>query len=148
MSISDDYTTNHTLRKHAKKLGVPLNFVWHKDKLKTPSKDGLYILNLADEGKEGTHWVGLFKEGNAFAYFDPFGFRAPLEVERYVPTYIFNDEVIQDPRYGGCGSYVLEFGEWMHKRGGAFKKRFQDFLSKFNPDVKKNRSVLRWLERN
>lgn len=146
-SIQDDYTTNHTLKREAKRIGVPLNYVWYKNKLKKPTKNGLYILNLQDEGNSGTHWISFWLEDGEVAFFDPFGFRAPLEVERFFPNYIFNDEVIQDYRAGGCGSYVLEFGQYMNEnKNKSLRIRFRDFLKLFSKDPTKNRAILRKLE--
>ena len=38
-------------------------------------KDGLYVINLDDKSRKGTHWVSLFTDRNTVVYFDSFGIR-------------------------------------------------------------------------
>jgi hypothetical protein len=147
--IKKDYTTNTTLEEEAHRLGIPLHFCWHKDKLPRLTKDGLYIINLADEGDPGTHWTALWKEGKEYCYWDSFGFVPPLEVEEKLPKYWYNATIIQDPGDGGCGSYCIEFGEFMNdNRGMPVKKRFQAFLNLWFDDFRKNDRILKRLQIN
>lgn len=147
--IQKDYTTNSVIEAEAQRLGIPLHFCWHKDGFTKPTQDGLYIINLADSGTPGTHWTALWKEGKQYCYFDSFGFPPPLEVEEWLPKYLYNATVIQSPDDGGCGSYSLEFGEWMTRNAQMpINTRFQAFLNLWYENFQKNRRVLRELERN
>ena len=148
-AISQDFTTNKTLEDEARRLGIPLNYCWHKTSFPRPTQDGGYIINLADEGKAGTHWTALWREGNEFVYFDSFGFVPPLEVEAQLPKYLYNATIIQDWEFGGCGSYCIEFLQYMNEHGAVpLRKRFQDFLNLFHQNYRKNRAVLRRLEQD
>jgi len=141
--ILSDYTTNNTLEDEAERLGIPLWFCWHKTSFTKPKKNGGYIINLASDGKMGTHWTSLWKDRDQYAYFDPFGFPPPEEVEDKIPKYYYNEQVIQDPNNGMCGGYAISFLEWMNesKGKGSVKKRFQTFLNLFNPNFKFNKKV-------
>lgn len=142
--IDADFTTNNVLEDEAERLGIPLWFCWHKTGFTKPKKNGGYIINLSDAGDPGTHWVSLWKNRDQYAYFDPFGFPPPMQVEKVIPKYYYNESVIQDPTYGGCGSYAIEFLQHMNEtRGmGSVKKRFQDFINTWHPNFKANRRRL------
>ena len=67
------------------------------------------ILNIDHSDNDGTHWTCLFTKNGISNYFDSFGFRLPLEVERYCKGDIrnystfpiqINNEVI-------CGHYCI-----------------------------------------
>lgn len=147
--IQQDYTTNETLEREAARLKLPLHFCWHKDQFPRPVKDGGYILNLADTGNEGSHWCILYRQKDNYAYFDPFGAVPPKIVQQYLPKYLYNSTVIQSPDTGFCGSYCIEFLEYMYKnKRQPFKRRFQSFLNLFSNDFRKNASILRKLEQN
>jgi hypothetical protein len=147
--IQQDYTTNITLQRESKRLGLPLNYCWFKDTLKNISKNGGYIINLANEGDPGTHWTILYKEGSNYAWFDPFGAVPPLVVQEKLPKYLYNATVIQNPSKGFCGSYSIEFLQYMHENKHIpFRQRFQNFLNMFSDNFHKNEKILRKLEKN
>jgi len=141
--ILADYTTNRTLEDEAERLKIPLHFCWHKTSFTKPKKNGGYIINLAPQGKPGTHWTCLWKDRDQIAYFDPFGFPPPEEVEERIGKYYYNEKVVQDPSEGMCGGYCIAFLEFMNesKGMGSVKKRFQTFINLFNPNFKFNKKV-------
>lgn len=143
-SIVSDYTTNTILEKEAARLGIPLWFCWHKTSFTKPRRNGGYIINLSDDGQLGTHWTALWKEGNKYAYWDPFGFPPPQEVEGVIPSYFYNESVIQNPTSGGCGAFAIEFLQWMNNsRGsGSVKKRYQNFINTWKPNFRRNKKLL------
>ena len=49
----------------------------------TQSKDGAYVINLADKDSKGTHWVSLFINKNLALYFHSFGIE-------YIPQEVLN----------------------------------------------------------
>ena len=53
----------------------------------TQSKDGAYVINLADKDSKGTHWVSLFINKNLALYFHSFGIE-------YIPQEVLN--IIKD----------------------------------------------------
>ena len=145
--IKDDYTTNQTLEEEARRLGIPLHFCWNKDRFNRPTKNGGYIINLADEGNEGTHWVALWKENRQCCYFDSFGLPPPLDVERYLPRYYYNATVVQNPSRGFCGGYCLEFLQLMNEqRQLPVPQRYQAYLNLFKQNFHKNHRILRKLQ--
>jgi hypothetical protein len=141
--ILADYTTNRTLEDEAERLKIPLHFCWHQTSFTKPKKNGGYIINLAPQGKPGTHWTCLWKDRDQIAYFDPFGFYPPEEVEERIGKYYYNEKVVQDPSEGMCGGYCIAFLEFMNesKGMGSVKKRFQTFINLFNPNFKFNKKV-------
>lgn len=121
--ILADYTTNRTLEDEAERLHIPLHFCWHKTSFTKPKKNGGYIINLAPQGKPGTHWTALWKDRDQIAYFDPFGFPPPEEIEDRIGKYYYNEKVIQDPQEGLCGGYCIAFLEFMNESKGLRAKR-------------------------
>ena len=85
--IQQDYTTNETLEKEAKRLRLPLHFCYHKEKFPRPTKDGAYIINLANSGESGSHCCALYREKDNYSWFDSFGAIPPKIVQQYLPHY-------------------------------------------------------------
>ena len=56
-------------------------------KKRTQSKDGVYVINLADKDSKGTHWVSLLIMKNLASYFHFFGIE-------YIPQEVLN--IIKD----------------------------------------------------
>jgi hypothetical protein len=146
--ISDDYTLASTLFDEAKKFNIPLNFIGFKDDLKhnTPLEDGGYIINIGNN-KNGTHWTCFWSEKNTYYYFDSFGFPPPLEVLELIQPYDWNGNIIQDYKRGYCGSYCIEFLQWMHeKKEYTPKLRMMKFIRLFKLVPEKNAFILRGME--
>jgi hypothetical protein len=70
--------------------------------------DECMIINTDHSDNPGTHWTCLFRKNNASFYFDPFGFRPPLEVSNYCeePRY-FSSFPIQKMNEVICGHYCI-----------------------------------------
>jgi hypothetical protein len=101
----------------------------------------------------GTHWTGLWREGDHIAYFDSFGMPPPMGIIRLIghtcDGYLYNIEDIQTLRSGHCGSYVMEFLQHMHEHAGTLKKRFLDYVKQFDGVTpSKNIAILRILEKD
>lgn len=156
MSISDELTTNTTLINEAVKLKIPLKFIGFDEDLKNHKRvEGGYIINLGDDEIGGTHWVALwielYKHKSYAVYFDSFGFPPSTKVIEYtqnIDVQIYSNSHIQDEQKGGCGSYVIEFLEYMtHKmKGNTPEKRFKKFTDLFSRIPEHNRRILRSME--
>ncbi len=153
-------TSTNDLIRGCKRRNIPLNFIGFKDELKKVKVlPGAYIINLDDStsGRGGTHWQATWiddplKESKTAAFFDSFQEFAPEEIEVWLKSggiheYVSNTIDIQDINRGYCGSFCLEFLEWMlANKTIPIMKRYQLFVNKFdfiNP--KKNAMVLKKL---
>ena len=95
---------------------LPINGVFSKDLL--PSlKKGFYIINIQnhDEGS-GTHWTCLYYDDKDNIYFDSFGFAAPMEIQRHLKSYSYNDKQIQNIDSTSCGYYCIAFIQYMNNK--------------------------------
>lgn len=76
--------SNIDIADRCKKLKIK-NFkgVFMRDELNKSSKKECLVLNLDHSRNNGTHWTCLFIQNNTCYYFDSYGFKPPLEVEKY-----------------------------------------------------------------
>jgi len=150
--VRAQYTLSSTLASECQRLGIPLNEINFKDRITLPLRDGFYIINMADSSAgQGTHWVGIWKEGKEVLYFDSFGMPAPRRFNSFVTSY--NNFQIQNERYGKCGGYNIEFGQWMNDNKNRIRNprtRFRAFLDNFKLDSmgKGNAKILTELQRD
>ena len=75
-------TTDFELMKHAKRLKLRgFKGVFMRDELTgTPANYECAIINLETSDKNGSHWVGYFKDGDDKYYIDAFGIRPPKDI--------------------------------------------------------------------
>jgi hypothetical protein len=85
------------------------NGVYMRDELNYNNiKKGFYVLNLDESKGPGTHWTGLYIDKfNKKYYFDSYGFPAPLEIEKLIKPYIYNNKIIQSINSTSCGFFVI-----------------------------------------
>ncbi len=102
--------------------------------------NGYYIVNLDGH----SHWTCLLKDGKDYYYFDSYGFLASEEVEEQIGEYIYSDNQLQDMNSSSCGFFCIAWMSYMdsHKNKEA---AFEDFLSLFTNNTKKNESILHGL---
>lgn len=147
-------TTNLELEHLCSKFGINLISCCCKDDLPRQFHYGSFIINLANKGDTGTHWVSFYTEKNngkpRAVYFDSFGCGAPLTVQKYLNPcipYTCNDADLQNINGGYCGWYCLMFLEFMqnNKRNiPDINKRFKAFLYKFKQrDPEANLTILK-----
>jgi hypothetical protein len=55
----------------------------------------------------------MYKAGSKCYYFDSFGFPAPKEIERLVPSYVFSEKQIQGISESSCGFFCIAFAKYM-----------------------------------
>ena len=100
---------------------------------------GFYVINLNGH----SHWTVLYKDNDYF-YFDSFGFEPPKEVETKIGDYYWNDKDIQDIDTSSCGYYCIAFIKFMNNKINPLKE-FNNFVSLFSKDYKKNEQILKVL---
>lgn len=96
------------------------------------NKKGTYILNLDKSQEGGTHWVALIIKNCGFFYFDPFGFRCPLNIENFCkknkkPLY-YNLCQFQQLEESLCGFYCCLFLYIVQNIYGKLENKF-DFYN-------------------
>ena len=57
-----------------------------RDELRTPKYKECGILNFNKHTEQGSHWTAWYKHGKERYYFDSFGQRPPIELEKYLKT--------------------------------------------------------------
>ena len=116
--------------------------VYMKDQLPDKLERGSYIINLqsSKEGN-GTHWVCLYYTTNYSYYYDSFGFVAPLEVQKKIIPYMYNDLEIQDIDSTACGFYCVAFVLYLNKKMNI-EKAFIEFINLFGKDTERNEAIL------
>ena len=124
------------------KRNLPINGVFSKDLL--PSlKKGFYIINIQnhDEGS-GSHWTCLYYDDKDNIYFDSFGFAAPMEIQRHLKSYSYNDKQIQNIDSTSCGYYCIAFIQYMNNKTNK-KTSFDTFLNIFKTNKLYNDVILK-----
>ena len=117
--------------------------IFSKDKLPPILKrNKFYIINLDDEKGAGTHWTALYYNKPLDSiYFDPFGFVAPVDVERIIKPYFYNDDQIQNIETSSCGFYCIAFIKFLHDKQDK-KAAFKMFIKLFKMNTIENEKVL------
>ena len=98
-----------------------------RDELNIPKTNAnkCMIINMDHSSNDGTHWTCLLKRNDQIIYFDSFGLRPPIEVEKYcdasaiadagavettsatAPPRLYNTFQIQNPGDVICGQLCL-----------------------------------------
>ena len=145
--MEDKPLSNLDLEKYARKYKLRLIGVFSKDEL-PPPQVGSYYVNLQDAADgDGTHCVlvKIFDKKHAF-YFDSFGERIPIEVSRFLEHYKpipYSHRQIQDIHSSRCGLYVVACDRYMSTvKRKKMLEQYDDFLSMFTADTKKNDCIL------
>ena len=113
-----------------------------KNNLPSRLKNGFYIINLNGQ----SHWTALYKHGKNYLYYDSYGFVPPVEVEKKLPEYIYNDKQIQTLNQTSCGFYCVA---WCRYLDNARNKRlaFEKFINLFTIASPVNEVILNQLLR-
>ena len=136
-------TTNDIqLKEYAEKMGLPLNNILMRDEMNYLNEEGFYIINLDNSNGNGTHWTSLFYHPLNSYYFDSYGFVPPLEVEKKIRPYIYNDADIQDFNSEACGYYALAFIKFLYDKSNK-EVAFKEFLRLFKSNTKENDDILK-----
>ena len=133
--------SNIELTKLIDKLKLPLNNIIMRDETDLLEKDGFYIINLDKSTGNGTHWTVLYFHPLKSYYNDSFGFVAPLEVEKKIKPYLYNNKDIQDWNSSACGWYCLAFIKFLHDKQNK-EMAFKEFLKMFKTKTTENEDIL------
>lgn len=134
-------STNTQLMNFAEKMKLPLKDILMRDEMNELKDDGFYIINLDDSNGNGTHWTALYHHPLNSYYCDSFGFVPPLEVEKKIKPYHYNDADIQDFNSEACGYYCLAFIKFLHDKNDK-ELAFKEFLRMFGNNTKENDNIL------
>ena len=135
--LSNGYTTNYQLAEYATKNKIPVHAIVYMNDLydKVDLKYGGYILNL---DPQSGHWVAVFipKDSDYSYYFDSYGLVPPepvkwLSQKMKKKDVVFSNKQVQALNSHFCGQYSLLFLEYMQKKKGSYKKRYEKFLNNF-----------------
>lgn len=135
--------SNFDIMKIIQSQGVDdFHGVFMKDLLPKKLERGSYIINLqsSKEGS-GTHWVCLYYTPNYSYYYDSYGFVPPLEVQKKIIPYMYNDLEIQDIDSTACGFYCIAFVLYLNKKMNI-EKAFMEFINLFGKDTERNEAIL------
>jgi len=102
-----------------------------------------YIINLQDSRDgDGTHWTVFYcNKPLKSIYFDPFGFIAPVEIQKRITPYIYNDKDIQDFDSTACGYYCIAFIKFLHDKEDIYKS-YEAFINLFKIETYQNDKIL------
>jgi hypothetical protein len=127
-----------------KSQGVKLNGVFMKDELPSKLKTGFYVVNLQSSNiGNGTHWTAFYYNSKKSFYFDAFGFLAPIEIEKKLKKYKYNDKQIQNSNSTACGFYCVAFILFLNgKKNKELEMRFEKFVDAFSTNTKINDKLL------
>ena len=132
-----DIIKNRNLEKH-------FGGIFSKDQLpKELIKDKFYIVNLQDHDEgDGTHWTAFYYNyPSTSIYFDSYGFIAPMDVQKRIKPYIYNDKDIQDFNSSACGFYCIAFIKFLHDKTDKVQM-YKTFLKLFKLETIQNDKIL------
>jgi len=135
--------SNFDIEDILSKKNIRIHGVYSKDQLPKIT-NGFYVVNLQnhDEGN-GTHWTCFLKKGDKVFYMDSFGSPAPIEVEKRIGEYYFNDKQIQNLNSEACGYYCIAFIQYMDKIDNPTKRDFEKFTDIFKTNSTHNDVILK-----
>ena len=135
---------NHIL-KNCKKYGG----ICSKDTIPHIKNNYWYIVNMENSVDKngdptlGTHWICFIKQNSIIFYFDAFGIICPLEILNISNNneLIYNKTQIQNEGSSCCGWFCIALILSNNKYN--VKPDFENFISRFDIDTKKNDLVLK-----
>ena len=83
--------------------------VFMRDELQRATPNECMVINTDHSSNEGTHWTCLFIKNGVSFYFDPYGFKPTVEVEKYCPQKprYYSSFQIQKMNEVICGHYCI-----------------------------------------
>jgi hypothetical protein len=145
--------TNFQIEDLARKMDINLNAVCPKNELKDYQlKPGLYIINLENSDKPGSHWTSFIiyeqnRKLKAF-YCDSFGVLMPEEVEEFLKPLNeripFNNRQIQEFNTNYCGYYGLSLAYTIenNRTSDNLLNDINKWISSFSNNLLYNKKVL------
>ena len=115
--------TNIEIDEYAKKLNLK-HYVPHRMRdeiIGKPKTNECGIINTDLSSGNGFHYVAYFKKGNDKIYFDSYGIKPLIEIQRYLKSPIlYRTFRIQQPDETSCGKYCL-YVLYQLQKGKDFK---------------------------
>ena len=130
------------IRNYVEKLKLPLENILMRDEIKDNLHVGFYIINLDTSNNEGTHWTVCYAHPLKSYYFDSYGFLPPLELERKIKPFLYNDKDIQDWNSEACGWFCIAFIKFLYDKSDK-EMAFKEFLKLFSNNTKENDKKLK-----
>jgi hypothetical protein len=161
--------TNFDIERLCEKLDLDIVGVFSKNELRNiPRQLGGYYINLADNDKEGSHWVFAYiysdddrwvdsdddlssasdyKKTNAL-YFDCFGIGMPKAVKAFLKPFgkiPCNNREIQDINTTECGWYCISLHYALEKmrHKETYLEDYEKYLGMWSDNPKKNLKLLK-----
>jgi hypothetical protein len=139
--------SNSELMSIALKIKLKLNGIYMKDELKTPLKEGCYIINLENHDEPGSHWTCFIKDKDCIYYHDSFGAVPPqneYDIFSHEMDNIYtNTSDHQNIDSSSCGWWCIAFLYYMTNSKGNMLDRMKKFNKKFITDTKRNELILK-----
>ena len=107
--------TNFEIQKYYENKSR-FNGVFSRDNLPKKIKAGAYVINLDEHADTGTHWIALFCNRNAIAYFDSFGVEhIPEEIKEFTGNKNMKANIyrVQTNDSIMCGYFCIGFIDFM-----------------------------------
>jgi len=138
MPLKSNSLSDIDIIKILKSQNININKICMKDELPSKLRQGFYITNLqsAKDG-HGSHWTSFYYNLKCSFYFDPYGFVPPVEVERKIRPYIYNDIDIQSYSSSACGWFCIAFIIYMNESKNKLQT-FGNFIKQFSKNTKEN----------
>jgi|688.fasta_scaffold463846_3 hypothetical protein len=128
-------TSSNQLYNLAKKLNLKINYIGFAENLPKKIINGIYIINLGDNYRFGTHWTLLYIKDNEAFYSDSYA----MPPEDYIFDFVKgkNFEYNKDFQLQGidenyCGVWVIASAYYLKNEKGSLKERFNKFTKHFN----------------
>ena len=93
------------------------NGVYSRNNL-SKTKDGAYIINLAEYESTGTHWISQYVNDNNVTYFDTCGVEnISKEIKKFIENENITTNIFRVQTYNSimCGYFFIEFIDFMLK---------------------------------
>ena len=100
-----------------------------RDELKgRVSQNESLVLNLDESVGPGTHWVCLFRKNCENVYFDSYGLKPPIELQKYCgKPILYQSHQLQNYEQIICGHYCI-YVLFKLSKGDSFKDIYLDLI--------------------
>jgi len=148
MDKKDNSLTNFEILDILKKYNLKINGIYMKNELPDKLQIGFYICNLQSsyEGT-GSHWTVFYFNYKLSVYFDSYGYMPPLEIDRKLKPYVYNNRNIQDYNSSSCGYFCIAFIKYMYKSTNIFQS-YNEFEAVFSNNTENNDKILNSILKN